>query len=294
MRKITFENSRMQSIIIKDYVLASTEYKMLGLEIDPFETEGITSKGYQQNGVTFKYTQGNPRLVSFTGLIYCDGFTDAFEQEELLKTIFNPMLGEGTLTYENDAIDRNSIARVVGQPIIPSFKNYTSNTFSVIMQMDDPFFYDIDYTEVELIGVTGGLEFDSPTFSFESGTSFTVGDISASSGVITNNGHAPAPLLIEWTGVATDPKLLLEDTGEFILLNGSLTSDQRLIITTGYGNKRVAIETISTGAIVYDSSIVDDTSTFFSAPIGNSTISFSAVSGGSTSVVTVKLKQLWT
>lgn len=293
MQKLTYTNSLGQSIVWKDYVVGSSEYKLQKYDLEPVENEGIISKGFQQDGVTFKYSEANPRLISITGLVECNGFADAFEKEETLKTILNPFLDEGTLKYENDFIEREITVRVTGQPIIPNFKNLNNNVFSVIMQADYPLFSDLEYTELPLVGISGGLEFDSPSFSFETGTSFTLGDISASSGILSNNGHVPAPLLIEWTGVATDPKITLEDTGEFILLNRTLTSDERLIITTGYGNKTAYIETISTGAIDEEPNIIDDTSTFFSAPIGNSTVSFTATSGGSTSIVVIKYKQLW-
>lgn len=291
MRKITYTNSLGTSIILKDYVIGTSDYKLQQWNPERLNIESITSKGYQQDGVTYKYEDANPRQIDFTGLAY--SYDDAADTEETLNTIFNPILGEGTLKHEYGDYSREITVRVLGQPIIPTAKVDNSLTFSVIMQADYPFYRDLTYTEVELMGVSGGFEFDSPSFYFETGTTFTFGDISASSGVLTNLGHAPAPLYMEWTGVATNPKLTLVDTGDFILLNGSLTSDQRLIITTGYGNKTVSIQTISTGVIVQDNSLVDDSSTYFSAPIGNSTISFSADSGGTTSVVTVKYKQLW-
>jgi hypothetical protein len=296
MEQFTYTNSQ-GSIIFKDYLAIDGAYRMLGNIISPFVATAITKKGYKQDGTDYKYSRGEPRNIEIRFLIQGDNFEDLFTKQETVKRILNPRLDTGTLIYDNGIIEREMAVKVeLASQVRTDKENWGYHNAKMVLMMTayDPFFKDLNFTQISLVGITGGFHWLDPTFFEGAYDPFFLGELSGSSGVLTNLGDVDAPLLIEWTGAAVNPKLTLEDTGEFILLDGSLTSNERLIITTGYGDKNVFIETISTGDIVKDFSLVDPSSTFFQAPLGNSTISFSADSGGSGSVVTIKFKNLYT
>jgi hypothetical protein len=285
MPKIYYENALGTEIEI-DY----RPYLLRALEISPLINVPRTSKGYGQDGESFREAYAEPRDFNLTIGIFDSNIDQAIF--EFLR-VFNPKLGEGTLTIETDYQSKEIKVYIDASPTVSyGFDSYT-NTFAMVsisMTAYDPYFIDENYTSIDLVGVSGGFYWTAPVYFTDD---FYLGDLSGSSKVLTNLGDVPAPLRFEWTGVAENPKLTLEDTEEFILLNRSLTSDERAIITTGYGDINVYIETLSTGAIVKDFSIVDKTSTFFKLPLGESTISFSADSGGSDSVVTIRYKNLY-
>lgn len=291
MQTLTFTNANGDSIEAQDmFVAYNAEYRLMSFMPDPLNSPAVTDRGYQQDGLSYKYSRAEPRMMTLRVQYRADGYEAMREKENELRGIFNPRLDEGTLVYEDDYWSKTIAVKVEAEPIFPRTHNYSRNIFSVLLTAYYPFWSDIAFTDVNLVGVSGGFYWTSPTYFTGD---FYLGDITGSSAQASNIGHLPAPLRIEWTGVATDPKITLEDTGEFILLDGSLTSDQRLIITTGYNNKKVYIQTISTGVITEDNSLIDSTSTFFSLPIGTSTLSFSATSGGSDSVVVIRYKQLF-
>ena len=83
---------------------------------------------------------------------------------------------------------------------------------------------------------------------------------------VVNNGDVETPIKLEITGTATNPKILKRLTGEFIKVNRTLTTDDTLVITTDFGNKRVE----QNGVNVFN--YIDLNSTFFSLDVGDNVI----------------------
>lgn len=65
-----------------------------------------TIQGYRQNGYTLTNVQLGTRIISLDFAL--SGATDAdfYKKRMRLMGIFNPLLGEGTLVYENDVVTR--------------------------------------------------------------------------------------------------------------------------------------------------------------------------------------------
>ena len=296
MEKLTYTNANGETIVIQT---KSAVYRLLSFKDAPVRDNAQTSKGYKQNGLTYEDAQLGPRDQAVSFLVFGNGLADLFEKRREIKRLLNPQLGEGTLVYENDYITKRITVKFDAEPVFSTDKKnfgFHSQICYFTTTSYNPYWRDLADTEIELVGLEDGFFWDDAVLEepiyFEEETAFYMGEVSAASKIVINSGDVPAPLTIEWIGAATNPKITLEDTGEYILLAKVLGADEKLIITTAYGQKAVIIETISTGAQVKDFSIVDPGSTFFSIPVGNSTVSLSADSGAASAAVTIKYKNL--
>jgi hypothetical protein len=242
------------------------------------------------------------RDVSVSFIVFGNGYQDQFSKRRTIKSILNPQLGEGTLKYQNDyfTTGKNITVKIDAEPQFSTSKDgfgYHAQICGFTMTAYYPYWEDLTETSTELVGLTGGFVWDDADIPepiyFESATAFYMGEIDSASAVLTNLGDVPAPLTIEWIGAAENPKITLEDTGEYILLEKVLGADEKLTITTGYGDKNVYIEDLGTGDIDKDFSLVDSASTFFSLPVGTSTISLTADTGAASAAVTLKWTNLY-
>jgi len=289
---ITFTNASGESIVFSNQ---GTVYRLHNFEIKPAKSKAITKSGYRQDGLTYKSQNGMPRDFILEFCILGNGFSDMFQKRREVKRIMTQALDEGKIKYQNDYFTTGVEidVKVDEEPEFGTDKNvfgFHSQIGVVSMTAYYPYWRDVEYTRIGLVGLSGGFAWTTPT-TFSGG--FNMGQASSASKIATNIGDVPCPLEIVWQGASENPKITLEDTGEFILLNKTLDSDTRLHIYTAYGNKVVYVETISTGEIVKNNSLIDPTSTFFSLPVGNSTISLSATSGAASAAVDPKYKNLY-
>jgi hypothetical protein len=289
---VTFTNASGESIVFSNQ---GTVYRLYDFNMKPAKSKAITKRGYRQDGETYKRQNGMPRDFILEFCILGSGYSDMFQKRREVKRIMSQALDEGKVKYQNDYFTTGVEidVKIDEEPEFGTDKNvfgFHSQIGVISMTAYYPYWRDLTYTQIGLVGLSGGFFWETPTY-FDG--AFYVGEVAAASQIVTNSGDVPAPLEITWQGVSEDPKITLEDTGEFILLNKTLDSDTRLHIYTAYGNKIVYVETISTGELVKNNSLIDPTSTFFSLPVGNSTISLSATSGAASAAVELKYKNLY-
>lgn len=65
-----------------------------------------TIQGYRQNGYTLTNTQLGTRIISLDFVVFGQTDADFYKKRMELVSLFNPLLGEGVLVYENDVISR--------------------------------------------------------------------------------------------------------------------------------------------------------------------------------------------
>ncbi len=292
MEKITYINSLGESIT---WSSNSAQNRLKSFSMTPLVDTAQTSKGFQQDGYNYENAFTEMRDIAASCIIMGNGYADMFQKRRSVKRIMNPKLSPGKLIYENDFYtDGIEITvKIDAEPVFSTDRDnfgFHSMIGVVSMTAFDPFWRDIEESSVELVGLTDPFFYWTDPKYFSMATPLYFGAVESASAVVDNIGDVPAALTIEWVGAADNPRITLEDTGEYIQLDGTLAPDHKLIITTGYGDKNVYVETISTGVRVKDFSIVDPDSIFFSLPVGNCTISLSADSGAENAAVTLKYK----
>lgn len=269
----------------------SAQYRLQSFSASPLVDTAQTSKGYKQEGYDFEAAFAEMRDFSVSFIVFGKGYNDLFAKRRQIKKLLNPKLNDMLLIYKNDYTEKEITVKVDAEPLFSTSKDnfgYHTELCAFTMTAYNPFWRDLSTTIVDMVGLSGGFYWDSPTY-FED--KFYLGELSSALKTVYNAGDVPAPLQIEWTGQAENPKIELVDTGEYILLDKTLSISEKLIITTGYGEKNVFIE--DGGNVTKDFSIVNPASTFFSLPVGNSTVALSADTGAPEASVRLKYKNLY-
>ncbi|HZK34231.1 MAG TPA: phage tail family protein [Bacillota bacterium] len=230
MFKLEYTNSKNKTIRFYD-----RPYRLVLVEgIGGVAVENTLQKTVNQDGASLVNSSLEPRTISITLKIVGENRAEIERMRGELAGVFNPRLGEGTLTYVGGKT-RAIKCIVDATPYFPDGQGNRGNTFQKVqieLIAPDPFWMDAEDKKEELVSKQGGL-----TFPLVLPTRFaTLGDNRIH---FDNEGDVDAPIKIEIKGTATRPKLMLEETGEFLQIKEKLTSDDTVVITTGFGNKRV-------------------------------------------------------
>lgn len=103
--------------------------------------------------------------------------------------------------------------------------------------------------------------------------------------VVDNEGDEEIPLQIEYTGPATNPKIINETTREFIQVNMEIGEKEKLIINTAQGQETVNLVTPNETIDVYNN--IDLNSTFFKLILGKNLIKYSSDNEGAKDKVSI-------
>lgn len=231
------------------------------------DIEPISYKGFAQQGYTLGAVSYGARYININFINHGLDIKDQYRRRRYLAQVFNPLLGQGTLTYQNDfiklfidclpTITPTPVERVAG---LLDLENIELTCYN-------PFWYSSEH-KVYLEGFGGGLTFP---ISFNKQIQFGERGNSATLRV---EGDVPSPITVKFTGSSmVNPKLILEDTGEFIEVLTTF-SGSSLTITTDYGNKQV-LQNGKTS--VYH--LLNPDSTFFSLAQGENTLKFVPAGG---------------
>ena len=233
-------------------------YRLLNIEgIEAGEMELSTADNVLYDGSKIR----NRRIKFRPITIECE-YTgrNKEEQRRFVAGFFNIHRG-GTLQIDYMGVKREIPYEVEGYK--SKLENiYTPYRFLVHLYCPEPFLLDIVESSKEIVTWIGGMG-----FPLKLPTKFAM----AGSRIINiiNDGDVEAPLKIEIYGPATNPKIILRETGEFLKINKTLTADDIVTITTEFGNKRVE----KNGQNAFNILDLPD-STFFSLQVGDNVIEF--------------------
>lgn len=290
METITFTTTRgtISLGLTGDYILQrATGIGGLGAEMQ-------MQKAPFQQGTTFIRNDFTNRNIVLTIWIKATGLADLNAKKLEVQNVFNPHR-QGTLTYSNETYtkDITAVSEISPRFTAPEKKDFYYNQQCVVSLIaNNPFWLDQTYTS-ELMSIT------LPTFSFPLKFQDTIefstdGNIRAT---LTNSGHVETPVLLDFYGPATNPKIDLEytdeDTGEtitkYIEVTETIAADEYLEISTEFGNVYVKLVD-SSGNESSAFSSINRNSDFFQLPVGDSEISFSTASGTSTATLLAQYK----
>lgn len=285
--KIIYTNSKGQSVD-----LGNTEpfivNRIEGMGNPPTNIQ--TQKAPFQDGTTYIDTTLDDREIEFEVMILANNQTQLFEYRKQLCEVFNPKLGQGTLTYFYDGSSKSVKCSIDSSPIFPSGKDNRGFGYQLayFTLMGSPFWQDVIESKIEMAEIIPMFEF--PLEIIEGGIEF--GSISAGYKTIENNGDVPAPLTIEFKGNVVNPIIRDVLSEEFIKINTSIAEGETLIITTEFGKKKVVLRDIN-GNETNKFGFMDLESTFFNLKVGDNYLAYDADSGVDSASVTIKYKQLY-
>lgn len=262
MRKLTFTNSRGESVIL------GNSAPFLVTKLDGAIRASIqTQKSPFQDGATYINSFLEPRQLSLEGAILKNSGEEIFMCRRKLASVFNPKLGLGKLLFEYDGGKKEILAVADGAPAFPDRSGQPSQKFLITLFCPNPLWTD-DGVADQLVVFEGGL-----TFPLSLPTRFSNQSASRSK-VVLNKGDVETPLEITFLGPAQSPiRIQNETTGEFIEVNQSLLDGERLRICTEFGKKRVMkIDPVGNETNAFHYISLD--STFFQLIPGNNLLSY--------------------
>lgn len=280
MQRIIFTNARGQSVELK----SSAPFLLQSVDgLGDVDADIQTQKAPFQDGSTFIESVLQERSISLEIAIIADKST-ILKQRQFLASVFNPKLGPGTLRYENGETVREIEAVPDGVPVFPSGRENRGPFFQkamVNLLCPEPFWLDEFHTSEKMSYILGGL-----SFPLRLGTSFAQRGFKK---ILRNQGDVATPVTIEFYGPATNPVVWNRTTGEFVRVNRSLGEQDKLIITTNFGNKSVLIEN-NDGTTTNVFNWIDLESSFWQLVPGENIIEFGSDSDATKSRVIVSYK----
>ena len=261
MEKITFINSKGESVELgNDGPFILTKIEGTGAVNVDIQTQ----KSPFQDGEIYIDNRLEPRSLSIEIMVLAEDKEEMMKNRRKLLQVFNPKLGPGKLIYEfgNNRKEIEAISELA--PVFPDAGDFKDTMQPGLIQLycPNPFWLDSFEISEEITTWIGGI-----SFPLRLPTTFAI----AGSRIINvvNNGDVETPIKIEIFGPATNPKITLRETGEFIRIKDTLTADDIVTITTEFGNKRVE----KNGQNAFHILDLPD-STFFSLQVGDNVIKF--------------------
>lgn len=269
MQRVRFTNSRGQSVEFG----SSPPYVLTKIDgLGDVEAEIQTQKAPFQDGSSYINSFLEERHITIQIGMYAAGIKELSKTRSEFSSIFNPKLGEGTLQYIYG--DEVKEITVVSEsiPILPSGRDNRIGDFQMAMvslKCPSPYWLSKDDQVDSLAVYEGGL-----TFPLSLSTTFSIQSESKSK-IITNEGHESTPLLITFTGPATAPiRITNETTSEFIEVNQNLLQGEELVINTEFGKKKV-VKVDANGNETNAFHYINLQSSFFQLVQGNNLLSYS-------------------
>lgn len=224
MEKITYTNSLGEAITFDGPPFYLQSIAGLG---DVTANLQLQKSAYQ-NGSRLVGTQLDEREINVSFVIATDD--DEHEYGELsnkriqLARVLNPLLGKGTLRYENEGFIREIDCVADSVPIYPDSgkRSKRLQAGSVMFVAPDPFWKSTERQEEPMF---------TPMFEFPFEGDFQFG-LQMDERVIRNGGDAPSPVRIEMQGPAFNPTITNKTTNKYIKINRELREGETLVVNT--------------------------------------------------------------
>lgn len=275
MQKLKVTNLALNESIVFSNTGGDTEDILLS-HIEGLGYPGATSQksqGISQDGSDAEEPLLNNREIKAQITIRTKNREKLYELRRKIYRIINPKTynkvtakkGELLLHYTNDYKEYRIYARIEDSVDFNSrFMNHDKATISFLCV--EPYFLDAEGINIDIKSVRGGLKFPLVLSNHFALVSFYK--------EIDNKGDVEAPIQIEYTGPALNPRITNETTGEYIQLNMELGEKEKLVINTAEGKETVNLITPHDVKDVYNN--IDLNSRFFKLIIGKNLIKYSS------------------
>lgn len=239
------------------------------------KVNNISTKYINQDGESYEKSNLEKKEISVDFLILADDQKSYMEHRNKILKVMNPKLGEGELTYEYGDIKRTIKVIPDALPSMPIKSGRNFAECNVILIANDPHFKGKE--------VKTQIAIWSPSFHFpltfrDSGE--IVGYREPSLIVnIFNESDVETPIRIEFAakGNLINPSVMNVNTREYIKIDKNMVDGEKIIITTGFANKKVTREYQGITSNAFNSITLN--STFLHLYPGDNLIKYNADEG---------------
>lgn len=281
MKQAIYTNKRGESIVLgadAPYIL--TKIDGTGAAQASLQTQ----KAPYQDGVTHLDTTLEPRPLTLEIMVLAENAAEMQQRRRRLAQVLNPKLGPGTVRYEYGGKMWEIGAIPELAPAFPDGGDFedTMQPGLISLLCPLPFWQDTVAESEEMADWIGGLRFGLMLPTMFAGRSTRLNR------VLHNAGDVDTPITIEFTGPCLYPKVINADTGEYISVRTELAANEKLIVTTHFGNKTVKLRNIDTGQESNAFHLLDLGSTFFQLAPGDNQLSYDADQGKESATVWIR------
>lgn len=255
-RFVSFINSQGREYIFKNILALG------GFDSGP--VSHITTVSSGQDGETYSASYLSARELEISFDIFASKGSSIDDLRQNIITRLSPKNGLGRLQYNVGG--RNVYIPCVTDSVLFTKQSTKIYTGLARFKAFFPYFIDTVESKWSLKFVKGMLIFPV-TFPCIFGQR-------TNTGIITNTGDAPAPVVIRFYNGVTNPTFYNRTTGEYIRILGTIEPDSILEIDTAYGVKSISI--ITNGEKTNAFSMLDPLSSLWSLPVGKSEIEYTA------------------
>ena len=271
MRSIKFVNSNGAELEIAEswpFVLESIK------GCDAASVKLKTKPMFNQNGINYYGSLLNPRYIDCTIVAKHTKEKDLNDSVQKLYDVFNSTTEKGVLTVTFDR-GRTQVTKQIEAVVYdgPAEGAQLPGENAIRMHIGffcpDPPWKNVVEQSLKLVGFVGGLTLPF-TLPFSLATQ---GDIKE----IDYDGTVTAPLLIEFRGPASMPKIWKDETGETIEVEVDIAEGESLFINTHPTD--IYAYTVKDGVTTSAMNYVKVENEYFGLTKGKNTLKFSASSG---------------
>lgn len=277
--RLTYTNARGESIVFSRTSMYHVNFRdVTGLYDVDNEIYSVGSMG--QDGDTLVGTRVDVRDIEIVGHLRT---TDKIRKHELrrkMDRVLDPH-HTATLTYEFNGTKRVIDCLPDRAPAFKQRKNNVFEEFVVRLTCLNPYWRDATQTRTDVAAWVGLFEFPAETGGLEIvADEWKIGErtISVVANII-NSGDVDTGIRISFraTGTVSTPELTDMETGEYIRINTTMDAGDEIVITTGYGEKKVKL--IRDGVETNIFRLLDVGSTYLQAKAGDNLYRYDAAEG---------------
>lgn len=226
----------------------------------------VTSDNTMIDGATYQGSTTNKRNIVITAEIDCN----YQENRNYIYKVFKPK-GTGTFTYIEDTITRTIDYKVESVNIEG---NGVVKEVTISLLCMDPFFLDVNDTIVEMASWKSNFEFEHEFL--EEGEEFGSRIAEIIKKVENDSAAENIGVTITFTaeGYVANPAIYHIESDEFVKVNTSLNSGDKIIITTHTNNK--VVKQVIDGVMTEINELLDEESEFLQLQHGINTLKYDA------------------
>lgn len=243
IEKLFYKNEKGESIEFSaNSIYHANIAKITGLS--DIKNTLYTTASMGQDGDTITGNKIQKRVINISGAIKSTNKDVVLEAKRVLNKVLNPQLS-AQIIYEYGTHRRIIDCRLETAPVYK--RGAALLTYNIDVVCPYPFWREEEETRTDIAGWLGGFEFSLASGGLEipQNTGIEMGRRTPYMVVaVSNNGDTATGMRVEFLadGELTNPKLVNVETGEQMAFVGlTLYEGDRLIVTTGYGNKACTI-----------------------------------------------------
>lgn len=252
------------------------------------EASEVSYAGYMQDGEAYQHSTLDKRQIVIKFHLMAIEVNELLKLRSVVNKVFNPKLGNGTLYYSYQGVQRKIVCVPDGTPVMPLRGGATDCEGEIILLAHEPYWLDIDETRIDIAVWKDAFSF--PLIIPKKGIAMGYKEPSLI-GNVCNSGDVECGMTIEFAakGTVENPSLLNIDTGQYIKIKKTMVAGEKIIVNTRYNNKRVISEvaTIQTNIMNY----LDLDSTFLQLDVGDNLFRYNAESNLNQLEVSIKYTQ---